>query len=469
MVTKKFVSIYFTSKGIQIVQLSKGNQKIKFASRFDLPPGIIVDQKVKDQGSLTKILVEIWKKQKIKEKSVSVVVPEFSTFTKTLKLPHLEVDELDEAVRWQAQEFLPWTEDETILDWKIISENEIEVIVQLVAINKKVLAGFVDSVGDAGLFPVAVETPSMSILRLSETKTVGKILVYVGRYKSLVVIASGEQINGSSVHPVDELDDLLQTTAEMLKHYKDVNIESVEVGGQGITDQVILKFEKSFGVKPTVLGNKLRKIPKQTLHQYLIPMSLQLKDPAEPADMFTINLIPSNWVEEYEQKKLKLQIWSVTLLVSYIVWITFFAALASYLFMSQQVETLKVQHGVLNKTEPEAADIITEVNNINSMSSKVIAINSVSYYPQTIMNEIYDAKPETVSLFKYYLDLDQGIVEVTGISEDRSSLLVFKNSLEENEKFSIVDIPVSALETEKDIEFTLQFGYLPISATIKKK
>ena len=39
-----------------------------------------------------------------------------------------------------------------------------------------------------------------------------------------------------------------------------------------------------------------------------------MKDPAEPADEATVNLLPSELVKKYDKERLKSQIWSLTLM-----------------------------------------------------------------------------------------------------------------------------------------------------------
>ena len=467
MINKKFVSIYFSSNEVRIVQLTSKKKKVKISVSATIPPGIISDRSVRKPEDLALFLKAIWSKNKIKEKSVGIVIPEFSTFTKTIDIPNIEKDELDEAVRWQAQEFLPWEVEETILDWKIIEKNKKGYTVLFVAVRKEVLLGYVGAIASAGLFPIVIETPSLSLVRLSTTGTMGKLLFYGGKNSSVFIITKGEQIFGSSVVYSNQEADLHSTASRMASHYKDVNIESIEIDGPGATASFGKKLTEIFGKPATLLGIKLDGISKEMVSQFLIPISLQRKDPSEPADENTINLLPLKWVKKYETQKLKLQIWSLTLVISYVVWITFFAALATYLFFGQMMTELKNADTILRQTDPEKVQMITDAQNVNTMSAKAVAVSEQTVLPQTILNDIYKARPEVVQIRHYAIDLDVGEIRLFGVSKDRPSLVLFKQTLEENENFSIVNIPIASFEVDRDLEFSMGFNYLPVSAESK--
>src|SRR4030042_6584890 len=117
-----FVSIYFTLGKLLIVKLNSSKKKVELFATIDLPPGVIQNHEVKDEKALSDVLKRVWQKLKIRERSVGIVIPEFSTFTKAMNLPRLDIGEIDEAVKWQADEYIPIEPKDMILDWKIIGE-----------------------------------------------------------------------------------------------------------------------------------------------------------------------------------------------------------------------------------------------------------------------------------------------------------------------------------------------------------
>ena len=84
MLKKNFVSIVFSANKLQILKLNSSKKKVEKHLTIDIPDGLIVNHKVQDVDILAKLLGQVWKKAGIKEKTVGLVVPEFSTFIKTL-------------------------------------------------------------------------------------------------------------------------------------------------------------------------------------------------------------------------------------------------------------------------------------------------------------------------------------------------------------------------------------------------
>lgn len=468
MFAKKFVSLYFSSEELRVVQLNPKQNKVKVATTVPIPKGTVTNRQVDDEEALSNLIKAVWTKLKIKEKSVGLVIPEFSTFTKTITFPKVDRSEIDEAVTWQAQEHLPWSEEDTVLDWKIIGETKKDYKILFVAVRKDVLLGYVNAASKAGLFPVVVETPSLSLVRLSKTGEKGKLIFYGGNNSGIYILTNGQEIKGSSVVYSSSLDNLLATAEEMAMHYKNVTIESIEIGGPGGEGDFAQKLSQLFKIEPTLLGGDFKGISKDHINKYLIPLSLQLKDPAEPSDQITINLLPSKWVKKYEFRKLQLQIWGLTLLVSYIVWVAFFATLAAYIYMSQQITKLSEENRQFRTSNPEKVKAVEQIQAVNANADKILSISNATIYPQDIINDIYAARPEKISINTYEINLESGQISIDGFADDRLSFLSFKQALESVDNFSIVISPIASLEVEENVPFTMEFSYLPLTAQRKK-
>jgi hypothetical protein len=301
---KSFISICFYSSKLQVLQLdNKKNGVEKFAS-INLPKGLISNYKVRDKASLAKIVGGVWKQLGLPDKSVGLVVPEFSTFTKSVSLPKLEVKELDEAVRWQAHEFLPSSRD-IVMDWKIYKKADKVYHIMVVAISEDVLSGYVDAVSLAGLYPLVVETPSLSLVRISDGNPTGKLAIYANYGEAILAISYGEEIIGSSVIASINQDEILRTAFQMLSHYREIEVKRIEVGGPEISKKLFSDLQTKLGrkvgwIKPGIVG-----MSSQQVQDFLIPISLQMKDPAEPANETTINLLPPKWAKQYQSKRFK--------------------------------------------------------------------------------------------------------------------------------------------------------------------
>jgi hypothetical protein len=460
MFKESFVSLSFSSDKLQVLRLNSAKTKVVKLASIGLPKGQIENFRVQDKIALAQTLKNVWAKLGLKEKAVVIVVPEFSTFTQLLLLPKLDYDELDEAVRWQAQDFLPAKPEDMVMDWKIVKKQDGGFQILAVAMDKEILKGYVDSAVLAGLFPLAVETPSLSLVRISNQAPTGKLILYNNFGEGILIIAQGEKIFGSSVVPFDNHDEVVRTAGKIVGHYKGVKVEKILIGGPGVGKELLARLEKELGRKVEWIKPSLQGLSEKDIQEYLIPISLQRKELAAPSDENTVNLLPVELVKRYENAKLKHQAWSLTLLVTLIVWFSFLSTLGFFLFMAQEIKSMKAA-SVTQRISPEKAEIINRIGEINTISDKVIKIVSASVPPQVVFNAVSRAKPVGVTLLGYKVDLERGKILLSGISSDRQTLIDFKQNLEEIDDFSLVQIPLSSLESVRDLNFTLAFTYLP--------
>ena len=467
--SKPFVSLSFSTNKLQILKLNSNKTKVDSLTTVNIPEGLVTNYRVKDKTKLANIIKLSYSSLKIGEKSVGIVIPEFSTFTKLIRLPVLEVKELDEAAKWQAQEFLPDSSKDMVMDWKIVSTGLSGNQVMIVAVDKELLSGYVDAVGLAGLNPILVETQSLSLLRIADGTETGKLIVYKSADEVIITMVMGKSVLGSTVVGVGSDESVYQTVIQMVSHYSKIKIEKVVVAGLGFSQGFYSNIQQSLGATVEGIQPKLTGLNNQQYQEYLIPISLQLEDPLEPKDESTINLLPPAWVKKYSNKKLKLQVWSMMTVGAVVILGCFLATLYIYMMLNSQLSDLKSATPQDDVDNLPVNSVLTEVNKVNDLASRVASIDDISVEPQEVINKITTAKPSGIIITKYKIDLEKGGVQLYGIAIGRQELVEFKKALEEYEEFGSVSIPLQSLEAEADIEYEMSFDYLPIKPQKKIK
>ncbi|MGD8744463.1 MAG: pilus assembly protein PilM [Candidatus Woesebacteria bacterium] len=460
MFKSTFVSLYFSSNRLQIVKLSSSKKKVEHFATLDLPEGLIVNHVVQDTRVLATFLKNIWKKLKMKEKSVGIVVPEFSTFIKNLTFPKLEGKELDEAVRWQIQEFLPQKRKQVSMDWRISKRGEDNYKVLVIAIEKSILNGYVEAADLAGLFPMVVETPSLSLVKLAGSDDEGKLMVYDHFDETVLTIVEGERILGSSVVPSERKDEIISTASIIIDHYRQTQVNKILVGGVGIDSSLLNNLKDTFNLPMTKLDVKLVGMKDEDIQTYLVPISLQLQKPERPESEETVNLLPRKVVKKYEEKRFKLQLWSIMMILTFIVALSFLISLGTYIFLTQQINDMKTQNLAKQTAIEETQEARDKIKKINNAAAGVIRVSDSLILPQTAINTIYDAKPEGIQLTDQKYELEKGIIELKGVAATRTDLINFKRSLEEVEELAQVAIPISSFEVESNLDFEMSLIYL---------
>lgn len=461
---REFVSLVITQRELKAIKVNtKSNKVVKFA-QVEVPPGVIVNYRVKQNEVLVKLIKDLWVKNGIKDRYVGVVVPEFSTYTKSLVLPNLTDVEINEALTFRVQEFLPTDVSEVVYDWKIAKREKDKAHVLVVAILKDVLFGYIDAVGAAGLFPLVVETPALSVQRMVDKDASGKLIVYMNKAGAILVIASEGEVVASSVVNSDNMNIIVTTARQMLAHYSNISVERVTVGGVGITQDLVEFLNYNLGRPVSLAEAKVSGLLPGQVQDFLVGISLQYKDPAEPASETTVNLLPPSWAERYKSQSAGIRAWSLTLIASIIIWSTFLFVFMVFMFMSIQEQNLSA-NGSGDKRQ-ELNNIVAQVNEINSLASAVVDFENKTVYPSTILNLLARARTEGVSLSYYKVNYTTGEIILRGLAETRASLLAFKNSLEEVAELGEVALPVSSLVQGENINFEVRTVY---SSFVKEK
>jgi Tfp pilus assembly PilM family ATPase len=460
MFKKSLVSLSFASRKIQVLQLNGSKKKVVKYASVDMPAGLVRSHKVVDEKAISAILKNLWNKARISEKSVGIVVPEFSTYTKLFTLPKINISELDEAVRWQAQEFLPIKPADMIMDWKIVKKEKNGFQVLVVAMPKEILTGYVKSVEMAGLFPLEVETPSLSLVRVADSQTTAKLIFYKNFDEVILIIAQEGKILGSTSVSAGDTGDIIKTASRMVSHYKDVKTERIVVGGVNVDKNLVQKIESNLKLPLDIIAPKMSGISQEAVQQYLIPLSLQLKESAEPSDPNTVNLLPHPLVGKYRQQKIRLQAWSLTLTITLFVWISFLVTLGSYLFMTQVISDLAFKNAQKKHIAQQRQAATQQVSEINTLAGKVSKIESLSVSAEKVLNEIHRAKPAGITILEHDLILDKGSIELRGKASTRQALIEYKENLEELPQIESVNIPISSFEVENNLDFGMSFTYL---------
>jgi hypothetical protein len=103
----------------------------------------------------------------------------------------------------------------------------------------------------------------------------------------------------------------------------------------------------------------------------------------------------------------------------------------------------------------DAASAIIQTNNV-----KLGIINSSFMYPKIIplIKSILSDKTSGIRLNELFYassNATSGIISFGGVSDTRESLIAFVDSLEQSKVFKKVDLPISNLAKNKDIEFSI--------------
>ncbi len=140
-----------------------------------LPPGTLTEGVVAEPQALSQEIRELLAEARTRKRYVVSAVPNPSVILRTLQVPKMTPKEMEEAVRWEAERYIPFPIDEVVLDYAPldpmaeVAEGE-QVEVMVAAARQEAVASLIEALRGAGLIPVALDVkPFAGLYPLEET------------------------------------------------------------------------------------------------------------------------------------------------------------------------------------------------------------------------------------------------------------------------------------------------------------
>lgn len=192
----------------KLVQIKNRGGKLYLSSfiKEDIPSGWIGEGEIKKPEELAALVKKIIKKAKgeaIQTKRVVCNLPEEKVFIRVIQMPRMKKEEMDKAIRWEAEAHIPLGINEVYLDWQIVGPSvrdsrNYEVL--LAAAPKKIVENYLVFLKASGLEPIALEPESVAVTRslLSSDDLKPAIIVDLGTTGTNFVIFSDQSIRFTS-------------------------------------------------------------------------------------------------------------------------------------------------------------------------------------------------------------------------------------------------------------------------------
>jgi len=195
------VGIDIGSKTIKIVELAKegGNYKLRGSGVIGYagnPPEHAQDDK--ELETLAQAIKKLHKEARISSRDVVVALPEPQVFTRTIKFPPLNDQEVASAVKWEAEQYIPIPINEAVVQHQILERRENltppEVLVLLVAAPRILVEKYMRVLEMAGLNAIAVETELTALVRSLAPVDQTVLLVDFGARSTDIAIGKNGQL-----------------------------------------------------------------------------------------------------------------------------------------------------------------------------------------------------------------------------------------------------------------------------------
>jgi type IV pilus assembly protein PilM len=269
--SKSVIGLDVGSSSVKAVELAlKGKRdgfELTHLGVARVAPEAIVQGAFLNSGAITDAIREAIDNAKIKTKNVAAAVSGHSVIVKKVSLPVMTREELDEQIRWEAEQYIPFDVNEVNLDFQILDsvEDQGHMEVLLVAAKKDLIDDYVQVITEAGLNPVAIDVAAFAVENAFEAnydhKNAGTIaLVNIGaQVVNINIVSNGvpcftRDITTAGNQYTEEIQKALSISFEEAERIKlggrgtdgqDVVPREVEQAMQSVTETVIGEISRS--------------------------------------------------------------------------------------------------------------------------------------------------------------------------------------------------------------------------------
>jgi type IV pilus assembly protein PilM len=164
---KTAVGLDIGSSSIKVCHLkeTKRGHTLMGFGMIPLPPEAIVDGALMNSTAIVDAIRELFQSQKIKHKEVAISVSGHSVILKKINLPQMTEEELEESLKWEAEQYIPFDINDVNIDHFTLNRDngQGQMDVLLVAAKKDMINDYVSVVTEAGLSPVVVDVDAFAI------------------------------------------------------------------------------------------------------------------------------------------------------------------------------------------------------------------------------------------------------------------------------------------------------------------
>ncbi len=155
------------SNSIKAVELEwrKKTPRLKHFGMIHLPPEAIVDGAFMDSASIVDSIRSLVEGLKVKTRNVAVSISGHSVYIKTINVPSMSKEQLEESIKWEAEQQIPFDIDDVNIDFQIldVQSSPDQMPVLLVAAKKDMINDYTTVIEEAGLSAVLVDVDSFAI------------------------------------------------------------------------------------------------------------------------------------------------------------------------------------------------------------------------------------------------------------------------------------------------------------------
>lgn len=198
-----------SGSAIKMMQFAEGRSGMTIKGFIDapLPKGIMQDDSLVDVSTLAYLIQHSLEKPtfgRIDTKYVVASLPESKSFVRVIHIPQMSEAEIDNAIAYEAESYIPIPVDQVYLDWQIVGQKGDRLEVLIIACPKDHVDKYLGVLEKANLIPVALEVESQSLVRslIDPKSTEITLIMDLDALRSNLIMVEGSTLQFTSSVPI---------------------------------------------------------------------------------------------------------------------------------------------------------------------------------------------------------------------------------------------------------------------------
>jgi len=279
---RPIVGLDIGSSSIKAIELRRNRGEIQVVNVGvePLASDIVVDSMIVDSGSVASTIAKIFTDHAFKSKQVATSVSGHSVIVKKISMATMPEEEMESAIRNEAQQYIPFEMGDVNLDYQVLSSDPDapQMDVLLVAVKKDKILNYTNALQLAGRQPAIVDIDAFALLNCYDYNyappnnatvallNLGASVMNINIVKGTVPLFTRDVSVGGNQY-TDALQkelDLSFDDAESLKLGHKVGTVSDDAKTpilQQVTELIVLEIQKTFDFfRATASGDHIERI-----------------------------------------------------------------------------------------------------------------------------------------------------------------------------------------------------------------
>lgn len=485
-------AIEFNQNFVRIMQFkerSSNDYRLRSFAEVALSEGAIKDGVIVDIDTVSQALVKAIETAKPWAPNTSYAIctlPQNHTFFLTIDLPGVSKEELRGIIVRKAKDVFPMAESEIYWDWHRIITTESKTVVQLAAIERKIVDSYLKVLNKAKVVPLLFEPSALAaarlIARVDDKAAQGSILLELAPKGYVISVIKASEVVFSvemtlpSLSPKENVRVLIRKIDEVVRYilageYDSTNTPIFVYGETAYLNEVMLEFSEqkvsnvinlNYGIKGDDSSHRLYRKNKEAYISLIGAGMMGLAD--DKKQVGRINLVPQVAKEAFRVKELSRTLRSyLTFITVNVMLLVLLVAVAS-IGVANSARTQEERYAaVVNFSKSERSkEIEAEINKLNNVSTQTSQLIASLYDWQKVLDLLREVTPEKITIGNVsMLPVAQaGVAELdfqlSGVAQDRISVIQMVEKLRQSSLLTEVKLPLESLEEGTNVNFTIE-------------